>query len=98
MYFDIELFVIIVTAYLLIVISPGSNFVLVTRYSLRYTASVAFAAVWGLAIGATINASITIFGVGAVIISYPFFGFLVSIFGGCIMSYLGGKAIVQAFQ
>jgi threonine/homoserine/homoserine lactone efflux protein len=98
MYFDVELFVTIISVYLIIVISPGPNFVLVTQYSLRYATSLAFATVLGLAMGAAINASITIFGVGAVIVSYPFFGFLVSVFGGCIMGYLGGKVIILAFQ
>ena len=98
MHFDLEIFFAITTVYVLIVISPGPNFVLITRYSLKYPTTIAFAVTFGLAIGATINASITMFGVGAMIIAYPSFGFAVSIAGGGFMGYLGLSAILSAFR
>lgn len=98
MNFDLEIFLSIITVYVLIVISPGPNFVLVTRYSLKYSATLAFAVTFGLAIGATFKACITMFGVGAMIIAYPSLGFAVSIAGGGFMGYLGLSAILSAFK
>ncbi|MDC0659510.1 LysE family translocator [Leisingera sp. SS27] len=98
MTFDLETFAAVIAVYVMIVISPGPNFVLITRYSLRHPVPLAFAVTFGLAAGATINASITMFGVGSLIVAYPLFGFLVSVAGGGFMGYLGLSAIVSALR
>jgi threonine/homoserine/homoserine lactone efflux protein len=98
MLFDFDTFSAIIAVYALIVISPGPNFVLVTRYSLKHSVGLAFAVTFGLAIGATINALITMFGVGAMIISYPSFGLVVSIAGSGFLAYLGLSAILSTFR
>lgn len=93
MSFDAATFMAIIVVYAMIVISPGPNFVLVTRYSLRESVRLSFAVTIGLAIGATINASITMFGVGALILAVPLSGFIISLFGGGFLIYLGISAI-----
>jgi len=95
---DLDIFAAIIAVYVMIVISPGPNFVLVTRYSLRHSAGLALVVTLGLAIGATINASITMFGVGGLIVAYPAFGFVISILGGGFMGYLGLAALLSAVR
>ncbi|MEP2781113.1 MAG: LysE family transporter [Pseudoruegeria sp.] len=98
MAFEIEIYAAIIAVYVMIVISPGPNFILVTRYSLGSSLSLAFAVTLGLAIGATINASVTMFGVGALIVAFPGFGVLISVLGGSFLGYLGLSAIFSAVQ
>lgn len=98
MTFDFDTFLSVIAVYVMIVISPGPNFVLVTQYSLRHRISLAFAVTLGLAAGATINASITMFGVGALIVAYPAFGFAITVLGGVFMGYLGISAIWSAIK
>ena len=93
---DLEIFVSILIVYALVVISPGPNFVLVTRYALRHSGGLAFAVTIGLAIGATVNASLTMFGVGVLIVAYPLFGVAVSLLGGGFLVFLGISAIFVA--
>ncbi|MBL4898053.1 MAG: LysE family translocator [Colwellia sp.] len=95
---EIEIYAAIIAVYVMIVISPGPNFILVTRYSLGSSLALAFTVTLGLAIGATINASITMFGVGAIIIAYPAFGVLISLLGGGYLCYLGLPAIFAAVR
>lgn len=98
MTFDAEIFVAVLLAYALIVISPGPNFILVTQYALHHSAAQAFLATIGFAVGATVNASLTLFGVGALIIAYPLFEVAVSILGGLFLIYLGGCAVASTIS
>ena len=96
--FDLRIFAAIIAVYTMVVISPGPNFVLVTRYSLRARRGLAFAVTFGLAIGATINASLTMFGIGGLIAASSLFGLVVSILGGGFLIYLGYGALLAAFR
>lgn len=84
--------------YVMIVVSPGPNFVLVTRYALRGYLRGAFGLLLGFAAGATINACLTMFGAGALIVRVPLFGFVVSLVGGGFLAYLGLSAIYNAVR
>jgi len=95
---DTEVFLSIVVVYVMIVISPGPNFVLVIRYSLRGYIRGAIGLVLGFALGATINACLAMFGVGAIVVAVPVFGLLVSILGGGFLTYLGFIAILSAVR
>jgi len=95
---DTEVFLSIVVVYVMIVISPGPNFVLVSRYSLRGCIRGAVGLTLGFALGATINACLTMFGVGAVVVAVPALGLLVSILGGGFLSYLGIVVILGAVR
>ena len=65
---DTGVFFSVISLYMLVVISLGSNFVLICKYALNSSNGwsskrLAFYATIGLAIGATLNASLTMFGV-----------------------------------
>lgn len=93
-----EVFFSIVAVYIMIVVSPGPNFMLVSRYSLRGNLRGAVGLMLGFALGATINACLTMFGVGALIVAVPAIGFVVSLLGGGFLAYLGLSAIVVAVR
>lgn len=82
----------ILTIYALVVMSPGPNFIVVTRYALNGAGKAAFIATVGVAAGATVNASITMFGAGALIVRYPWFGVVVAVVGGSVLIFLGLQA------
>lgn len=98
MFLDLEIFLTIIAVYMIVVISPGPNFLLVVRYSLRYPKKLTMMVTLGLAVGATINASITMFGVGTLISTFPLFGLVISVLGGSYMAYLGLSAIKSALK
>lgn len=93
-----EVFFSIMAVYIMIVVSPGPNFVLVTRYALRGHLRGAFGLLLGFASGATINACLTMFGAGALIVRVPLFGLIVSLLGGGFLAYLGVSAIYNAVR
>ncbi len=88
-----NIFVSIIVVYVLVVISPGPNFVVVTRYATKYPITLAFAVTLGIAIGAIVNASLTMFGIGALMLEYQLFAITISIIGGGLLLYLGISTI-----
>ena len=95
---NLHLFWAIVGIYILVVVSPGPNFVLVTRYAISRSAPLAFALTFGIALGASVNASLTMFGIGALIIAYPLFGIAISLLGGGFLLYMGISILCLAVR
>jgi len=86
----------IVVIYALVVISPGPNFVFISRLALRDERRAALACIFGVAIGATINASLTMFGLGALIAVLPVFRVGILLAGGTLLLVLGGKTLASS--
>jgi threonine/homoserine/homoserine lactone efflux protein len=93
---DYGIFFSIISLYILVVISPGPNFVLICKYALNSSKKLASFATIGLAIGATVNASLTMFGVSFLIKSYPYFDLIISVLGGSFLIYIGTMEIVSS--
>lgn len=86
----------VLAIYLLVVVSPGPNFVVVTRTAVASGGGAAFFVTIGIASGATINASIALFGAGAAIVHSPAFGVGVAAVGGAVLIGLGLQAVRAA--
>ncbi|MFO1138402.1 MAG: LysE family transporter [Paracoccus sp. (in: a-proteobacteria)] len=95
---DVKIFATIIAVYVMVVISPGPNFVLVTRYSLRGFTGFAFALTVGFAIGATINATLTMFGLGSIMAANPLFRSGRSGLAAAFLIYLGVGALLPALK
>ncbi len=78
--------------------SPGPDFLIVTRNSLRYGRKVGISSSIGIAAALGIHATYTILGIAIIIKHYYFLYLLIQIFGAIYIAYLGIKTIVSTFS
>lgn len=80
------------TLYAAVVVSPGPNFALISRLALSGRRSAAFGATFGLAIGATLYAVLTMAGFALVIARIGWLATAVQVAGGAYLVWLGLSA------
>src|SRR5689334_2648501 len=85
-------YVIIVGAtliWLAAVVSPGPNFLVVSRLALARSRRLAIGATFGIALGSLIYAALTMFGLSALILRFAWLGDTLRIVGGAYLVWLG---------
>ena len=96
--FDVNTISSVLLVYLIVVASPGINFVLISSFAISSSAAVAMWATAGIGAGATINAILTIIGVGALLAAFPNSENIIGAVGGSYLLYMGVTAIREARQ
>jgi threonine efflux protein len=71
------------------VISPGPNFLVVSRLALSHTRRSAIGAALGIAVGSLIYAAMTMFGLSVLILRFAWLGDTIRIVGGAYLVWLG---------
>jgi threonine/homoserine/homoserine lactone efflux protein len=74
------------------VVSPGPNFLIVSRLALSRSRRAAFGATFGIAIGSLIYAALTMFGLSVLILRFAWLGDTIRIVGGAYLVWLGIQA------
>jgi threonine/homoserine/homoserine lactone efflux protein len=74
------------------VISPGPNFLVVSRLALSRSRRSAIGATFGIAIGSLIYAALTMFGLSVLILRFAWLGDTIRIVGGAYLIWLGIQA------
>ena len=88
----------IVAIYALVVVSPGPNFVFISRLALRDERQAAFACMVGVALGATVNAAFTMFGLAALLVVAPAFRVGILLVGGALLLTMGGATLMTSLR
>lgn len=96
--FDHATFLSILTIYFVVIAVPGPNTLVVLRYSLNGQGRAAFIAAIGIAVGATINAAITMFGAATLTATYPLTMVFVALVGGGVLIWLGLECLFSALS
>jgi threonine efflux protein len=71
------------------VVSPGPNFLVVSRLALSQSRRSAIGATVGIAVGSLIYAALTMFGLSVLILRFAWLGDLIRIVGGAYLVWLG---------
>lgn len=95
---ELETFLSILTVYFIVIAVPGPNTLVVARYALGGVWKAAFVAATGIGVGATINASITMFGAAALVVRFPIVMVLVAVVGGGVLIWLGLQCLQSALE
>src|SRR5450631_4421345 len=74
------------------VISPGPNFLVVSRLALSRSRRSAIGAAFGIAVGSLIYAGLTMFGLSVLILRFAWLGDSIRIVGGAYLVWLGVQA------
>jgi len=74
------------------VISPGPNFLVVSRLALSRSRASAIGATFGIAAGSVIYAALTLFGLSVLILRFAWLGDTIRIVGGAYLVWLGIQA------
>lgn len=74
------------------VVSPGPNFLVVSRLALSRSRRSAIGATFGIAIGSLIYAALTMFGLSVLILRFAWLGDTIRIVGGAYLVWLGIQA------
>jgi RhtB (resistance to homoserine/threonine) family protein len=74
------------------VVSPGPNFLVVSRLALSRSRGSAIGAAFGIAIGSLIYAALTMFGLSVLILRFAWLGDTIRIVGGTYLVWLGIQA------
>jgi len=74
------------------VISPGPNFLVVSRLALSRSRTSAIGATFGIAAGSVIYAALTLFGLSVLILRFAWLGDTIRIVGGAYLVWLGIQA------
>ena len=74
------------------VISPGPNFLVVSRLALSRSRRSAIGATFGIAIGSLIYAGLTMFGLSVLILRFAWLGDILRVLGGAYLVWLGIQA------
>ncbi len=95
---NISLIFSILGLHLLAVMSPGPDFILVTKNSLTYTRKAGVYTAIGIALGLTIHISYSLAGLGVLIVHSPQFFRVLQIIGGTYLSYIGVMSLISLFK
>jgi threonine efflux protein len=74
------------------IVSPGPNFLVVSRLALSRSLISAIAATFGIAIGSLAYAALTMFGLSALVLRFAWLGDTLRLFGGAYLIWLGIQA------
>lgn len=74
------------------VISPGPNFLVVSRLALSRSRASAIGATFGIAAGSLIYAALTLFGLSVLILRFAWLGNTIRVVGGAYLVWLGIQA------
>jgi threonine efflux protein len=74
------------------VVSPGPNFLVISRLALSRSRRSAIGATFGIAIGSLIYAALTMFGLSVLILRFAWLGDIIRIVGGAYLVWLGIQA------
>jgi len=74
------------------VISPGPNFLVVSRLALSRSRTSAIGATFGIAAGSLIYAALTLFGLSVLILRFAWLGETIRVVGGAYLVWLGIQA------
>jgi threonine efflux protein len=74
------------------IVSPGPNFLVVSRLALSRSRRSAIGATLGIAIGSLIYAALTLFGLSVLILRFAWLGDTIRIIGGAYLIWLGIQA------
>jgi len=74
------------------VVSPGPNFLVVSRLALSRSRTSAIGATFGIAAGSVIYAALTLFGLSVLILRFAWLGDTIRIVGGAYLVWLGIQA------
>jgi len=74
------------------VVSPGPNFLVVSRLALSRSRASAIGATFGIAAGSLIYAALTLFGLSVLILRFAWLGNTIRIVGGAYLVWLGIQA------
>jgi RhtB (resistance to homoserine/threonine) family protein len=74
------------------VVSPGPNFLVVSRLALSRSRRSAIGAAFGIAVGSLIYAALTMFGLSVLILRFAWLGDSIRIVGGAYLVWLGIQA------
>jgi threonine/homoserine/homoserine lactone efflux protein len=91
-YADLAVIVTTLTLYLVVTVTPGPNFALVSRLAVAGSRRAAFGASAGIALASIIYATLTMAGLAVVLKEIGWFTRAVQICGGCYLIYLGISA------
>ena len=80
----------------LAVISPGPDFVLISRLSLSYSRKIGFAGAIGVALGIGVHIVYSILGIGALIASSVILFNIIKILGALYLIYIGVMSFKQS--
>ena len=89
-------FITIALLHLFAVVSPGPDFVLITRQSIRYDRNVAIWSSLGVGVGILFHSFIAITGVVVLVTSNTFFFTGIKIAGAIYLAYLGIISIINS--
>jgi threonine/homoserine/homoserine lactone efflux protein len=89
-------FITIALLHLFAVVSPGPDFVLITRQSIRYNRSIAIWASLGIATGILVHSLVAITGVVVIVTSNSFLFDAIKIVGAVYLLYLGIISIINS--
>lgn len=93
---ELTTFLSILSIYFIVIAVPGPNMLVVARYTLGGNWKAALIAAVGIAVGATINASITMFGAAAIVVKYPIVMVFVALIGGSVLIFLAYECLQSA--
>lgn len=74
------------------IVSPGPNFLVVSRLALAGSRRSSIGATFGIALGSVIYAALTLFGLGLLILHFAWLGDTVRVLGGGYLIWLGIQA------
>ena len=89
-------FITIALLHLFAVVSPGPDFVLITRQSIRYNRNIAIWASLGIATGILVHSLVAITGVVVIVTSNSFLFDAIKIVGAVYLLYLGIISIINS--
>lgn len=78
--------------WLAVVVSPGPNFLVVSRLALSRSRRSAIGATFGITIGSLIYAALTMFGLSVVMLRFAWLGDTIRVAGGAYLVWLGVQA------
>lgn len=79
-------------------ISPGPDFILISRFALSKTRLEAILASLGLSLGVLIHVSLVFLGTQQLILKFPLANTLLTLFSTCYLSYIGIQCLVSFFK
>jgi threonine efflux protein len=74
------------------IVSPGPNFLVISRLALSRSLASAIAATFGIAVGSLGYAALTMFGLSALILRFAWLGDTLRVLGGAYLTWLGIQA------